>query len=100
MTPLSKDEIKSTALLPVFDQKLKNLIKRIKAELGKKKQKEPVNRKQLRAVINEARKLKRYVKAMQEKEGLFQETVTVTCPHCSGEFSCTARTQAPNNDSN
>lgn len=80
-------DVKITAFLSVFETKLEKLIKRIRNDLEKKKKGQKIDTKQLKNTIAEAKNLKKHVKKMRSKEGIYSVTVEIACPHCQKKSS-------------
>lgn len=83
---MTNEDIKITAYLSVFEEKLDRLKTRIKKMLEDKKN-GCCDKKQLKAALNEAKSLKNRVKKMREKDGFDKSaTKSIQCPHCNHNF--------------
>ena len=81
------DDIKTTAFLGVFEEKLEKLIKRIKHERDKKQRGEHTDLNKLKATVKEDKQLKKHVKKMQERESITtKRTKDIRCPQCKHKF--------------
>ena len=79
------NDIKTTAFLAVFEEKLAKLIKRFKHERDKKARGEHTDLTKLKATVKEAKQLKKTVQKMRKKEGLDKPNEkSIQCPHCNG----------------
>lgn len=72
-------EIKTTAFIPVFEEKLKTLKRHLKDELSlaKSDRRKDV----MKSLLREAKSLQKLVNQCTSEEELF------CCPHCGGEIS-------------
>jgi len=81
---MTDEDIKITAYLGVFEEKLDRVKKRIKKMLEDRKN-GCCDTKQLKVVLSEAKSLKKHVQKMREKEGLDKpKKMSIQCPHCNG----------------